>query len=306
VKRRLTAPAFTLIELLVVIAIISVLAAIILPVMGKVRGNARRTVCSSNMRQIAQAISLYASDNDNRFPDTDPRCYSVNWDGEVACDPWAGGCSAPATSALRYEACWQKSVFPYVKDNDLYVCPSAKALRPDSSQTGYALNGAYWFGARKGYVGHVGTAFKFKYAGDTPMPDMATAFDGYIRTSKVPDPSGTLMVMDSSPAGNYQVGESPSSSGTGQEHPSDLAATAAASASAPENDSVPDFSRHGSNGINALFADGHAKWVLKDFVYEKSTLLDSSGNPRRMYPNNPNAPSAATWQVDRHWTMEQD
>lgn len=293
-KRRLTVPAFTLIELLVVIAIISVLAAIILPVMGRVRGNARRTVCSSNIMQIAQAIKLYASDNDNRFPDTDPRCYSVNWDGQVACDPWAGGCSAPATSALRYAACWQLSVFPYVKDNDLYVCPSAKALRPDNTQTGYAINGAYWFGARKGYVG---TAFRF--AGDTPMPDMATAFDGYIRTSKVPDPSGTLMVMDSSPAGNYQVGESPSTSGTGQEHPSDLAATAAASASAPENDSVPDFNRHGSNGINALFADGHAKWVLKDFVYEKSAT-------ERIFPNNPNAPNANTWQVDRHWTMEQD
>ena len=282
-KRRLTAPAFTLIELLVVIAIISVLAAIILPVMGKVRGNARRTVCSSNMRQIAQAISLYASDNDNRFPDTDPRCYSVNWDGEVACDPWdpgAGGCSAPATSALRYEACWQKSVFPYVKDNDLYVCPSAKALRPDTSQTGYALNGAYWYGARKGYVGSNG----WKYACATrAAPDTATAFDGYIRTSKVPDPSGTLMVTDSSSSGNYQAGESPSSSGTGQEHPSALSATA--------TDSVPDFNRHGSNGINALFADGHVKWVLKDFVYEKSTT---------------NAIGSASNYVDRHWTMEQD
>jgi prepilin-type N-terminal cleavage/methylation domain-containing protein/prepilin-type processing-associated H-X9-DG protein len=61
------ARAFTLTELLVVIAIIGVLAAIIIPVVGQVRQNARYTQCSSNVRQLALAQSLYANDNKGRY-----------------------------------------------------------------------------------------------------------------------------------------------------------------------------------------------------------------------------------------------
>lgn len=59
---------FTLIELLTVIAIIGILAAIIIPTVGKVRETARRSVDSSNLRQIGQASLIFASDNSDRLP----------------------------------------------------------------------------------------------------------------------------------------------------------------------------------------------------------------------------------------------
>src|SRR5690606_6032836 len=55
--------AFTLIELLTVIAIIGILAAILIPVVGKVRASARNSQCLSNVRQLAMANLLYASEN---------------------------------------------------------------------------------------------------------------------------------------------------------------------------------------------------------------------------------------------------
>lgn len=60
--------AFTLIELLTVIAIIAVLAAIIFPVFGAVRENARRASCMTNMQQLATALKTYELDN-RKYPD---------------------------------------------------------------------------------------------------------------------------------------------------------------------------------------------------------------------------------------------
>ena len=60
--------------MLVVIAIIAILAAILFPVFAQARDKARAATCLSNMKQVALALSMYTSDNDETLPihqDTD-------------------------------------------------------------------------------------------------------------------------------------------------------------------------------------------------------------------------------------------
>jgi len=96
-----TAQAFTLIELLVVIAIIAVLAAILFPVFAQAREKARQTSCASNMRQMGLAVQMYLQDYDERFP---------------------LAATAPTPTTFLN---WHHLVDPYVKNKQIWVCPSA-------------------------------------------------------------------------------------------------------------------------------------------------------------------------------------
>jgi prepilin-type N-terminal cleavage/methylation domain-containing protein/prepilin-type processing-associated H-X9-DG protein len=98
--------AFTLIELLVVIAIIAILAAILFPVFAQAREKARQTSCLSNMKQISLGFQMYKTDYDGTFPSAYFHRNFVTGGGSGGYIHWSG------------------MINPYVKNFDLYKCPS--------------------------------------------------------------------------------------------------------------------------------------------------------------------------------------
>jgi prepilin-type N-terminal cleavage/methylation domain-containing protein/prepilin-type processing-associated H-X9-DG protein len=97
---------FTLIELLVVIAIIAILAAILFPVFAQARDKARSAACLSNVKQLASALMMYTQDYDEMLP---------HHAGDV--QDFLNPANATST--------WQRGVYPYVKNDKVFACPSS-------------------------------------------------------------------------------------------------------------------------------------------------------------------------------------
>jgi len=75
-KNQVRGRAFTLIELLVVIAIIAILAAMLLPALGKAKEAGKRIACTNNLRQFGIALKMYDDDNHGVMP---PRLSADRW-----------------------------------------------------------------------------------------------------------------------------------------------------------------------------------------------------------------------------------
>ncbi len=240
---------FTLIELLVVIAIIAILAAILFPVFGRARENARRSSCQSNLKQIGIGILQYVQDYDETYPQAAQR------GGELLG--------------------WAQLIQPYIKSYQIFQCPSEStqgiipvhAYFPAGDQTDYFLNGLigdppgpdYLIGVRLPKLENPALGIM---AGDTnPTLDAGGGqFSGNQRYATTAYYNGKI-----SSNGAYCYG---------------IIGTVASGNYGCED--LVTIDRKGAgirhlDGANYLFADGHAKYQKLTQMWGAGTPLNVSG-----------------------------
>ncbi len=145
---------FTLIELLVVIAIIGILAAMVFPVFARARESARKAVCLSNVKNLALAMQMYLADNNDVLPPDEHRQEVIDWfetaPGGGPADPEECELYTPgdANPYLR----WPVILDEYVKNRDVWNCPSAKMIAGANFIIGYPD----WLGHLQATVGQWG------------------------------------------------------------------------------------------------------------------------------------------------------
>ena len=210
---------FTLIELLVVIAIIAILAAILFPVFAKAREKARTASCQSNLKQLSLSVKMYVQDYDERYP-----VANIN----------------DATSTF-----WSQIVYPYVKNPQVYACPSNQDWDGGLSfVNGGAPHYAWNIGTQIVPCLKDGIGAGASCTG-TVNPDYS---DGPFEESELPQPAETIMIGEISQCATAYVAMRP----------------------IPANQCGSVANKH-SSGSNFGFVDGHVKWLSKQ---------TSAGTPR--------------------------
>jgi len=112
---------FTLVELLVVISIISLLMGILLPVLGKVRHQARTMLGMRNQREIVNGVTLFAADNDGQYPESVATVgFGAHWNWS---DPRK--LTGNRTRAPGMYRAMSEYLRSYIKDAGIMFCPNA-------------------------------------------------------------------------------------------------------------------------------------------------------------------------------------
>jgi len=263
---------FTLIELLVVIAIISLLAAILFPVFSRARESARRTSCASNLKQIGTALSQYVADYDGLSVPSE-----LDWNG----------------TEPDGVASWPTLIFAYVKNEQVFVCPSAENNKFRAKLTLINAPTQYYCGLTDttlntfsetgdGSDADVGLVNRLSYGRNlitnanttsltaagwvttTPAFNATGPKHGFVGTggttssiveSVIGDPAGTIHIIDSL-GGTTSSTTNPCGSGG----PSIRGIQAERRTDVWNTYTASKVAYRHTDGFNALFGDGHVKW----------------------------------------------
>jgi prepilin-type N-terminal cleavage/methylation domain-containing protein/prepilin-type processing-associated H-X9-DG protein len=162
---------FTLIELLVVIAIIAILAAILFPVFGRARENARRTSCLSNLKQVGLGLIQYTQDYDESMPYT----FKTDVRNDI---------KLPDGRAYSGRYVWPLQLQPYIKSTQVFICAS--------QSEGQAKSGWTDDGTSNPYNGNWGKPIPNTYASNETITNTTAP----VNLAAVPRPSSVYIIGD--------------------------------------------------------------------------------------------------------------